>query len=301
MILIAIVLSIAAALLLFSSGWLLAARYDRSVRAALHAELLRYGQREASLEKSLEEVFARAASLETQLNEARMRVDAADQKLAEVKALADASSERLADAHARVASLSAELGEAKMRARAFETQLNEARILVTTLERRASSEHVTPEVNALRAMLSPMLEREAIAQRLSRLKTTHGSRDLPMLLDAIADAGGFSSVVLSDDVGLPLAASANASAIPESVDRLVGMASLVLMLADRALHDGEPKPIGVVTHDESNRMVIHRIFGVDKSRFLLTAAARGKALTPSVLDPIVGKLEAVLARRTFAA
>ena len=81
----------------------------------------------------------------------------------------------------------------------------------------------------------------------------------------------------------------------------VGAASLVLMLADRAESSSEPKPLGVVMHDESNRMVVFRIFSVDGARFVLTAAARGRPLLPNTLDPIVGKLEIVLARRTFAA
>jgi hypothetical protein len=75
------------------------------------------------------------------------------------------------------------------------------------------------------------------------------------------------------------------------------MASLVLTLVERSERSGEPKPIGVVVHDESNQMILHRVFIVGGVQFLLTAASRGQDVAPSALDPALGKLERALSRQ----
>lgn len=171
--------------------------------------------------------------------------------------------------------------------------------LVVSKQRNATLEAELAAAREFQSVLSPVLVRERLTSDLAAVKANGGLRDLPQLIDAIADAGAFSAVTLSDDAGLPVAASANAGLSADGVDRLVGTASLVLMLADRANLNGEPKPLGLVLHDESNRSVAYRIFGVSGSRFVLTAATRGRALSPDVLDPLVGKLETVLAHREF--
>lgn len=171
--------------------------------------------------------------------------------------------------------------------------------LAASHQRNATLEAELAAAREFQSVLSPVLDREKLTSALSNVRANGGLRDLPQLIDAITEAGAFSAVTLSDDAGLPVAASANVGLAPDGVDRLVGTASLVLMLADRANLNGEPKPLGLVLHDESNRTVACRIFGVDGSRFVLTAATRGRLLSPDVLDPLVGKLETVLAHRAF--
>lgn len=144
----------------------------------------------------------------------------------------------------------------------------------------------------LQQALTPMLQRDTFGRELAQVEGGTTLGELPRLLDTIAQKGGFSSVVLSDDVGLPLAASASAT----SVDWLAGVGSFLLTLVERSERSNEPKPIGVLVHDESNQLTLHRIFRVGGTQFLLSAVARGQDLRPDALDPALGKLERALAR-----
>ena len=85
---------------------------------------------------------------------------------------------------------------------------------------RATVEHV----------LTPLARRERLIVALADVETGTGHQgDLARLLDRIAEKGQFRTVVLSDDAGLPLAASSNAW----DVERLAAIGSLLLMSADR--------------------------------------------------------------------
>lgn len=140
--------------------------------------------------------------------------------------------------------------------------------------------------------LSPIVERDRIGRALAQLDGGASLGELPRILDAIAEKGGFSTIVLSDDVGLPLATSASAS----SVEWLAGVASVVLTLAERAERAGEPKPIAVMLRDDANQLVLHRVFSSGGDQFLLTAVTRAADLSPNALDPALAKLERALAR-----
>jgi CTP:molybdopterin cytidylyltransferase MocA len=173
------------------------------------------------------------------------------------------------------------------------------RALEAQTAQRAERDERTNELESnkqLHAMLASVLEREKLTLSLSHLADDPAHRDLSQLLDAIAEAGHFSTVMLSDNAGLPVATSTNIAASSDSIERLVGASSLMLIVADRADTNGEPRPLGFVVHDESNRMACYRIFEVDGARFLLTVTTRARQLVPSSLDPIVGTLEATLAR-----
>lgn len=147
--------------------------------------------------------------------------------------------------------------------------------------------------DALREMIAPMLERDRLGKELSSLEGGTSLAELPRMLDSIATKSGFSTVLLSDDVGLPLATNASA----RDVDVLAGIASFLLKFADRAERDGTSRPQAIVVFDESNQHVLHRIFAVDSSRFTLSAVSRGVHVAPSALDAALGKLERVLAKR----
>jgi hypothetical protein len=274
MIAVAIALGIVAAGSLFASGWLLAARRGRKLRTELSGDL--------------ESVRASAAVLEAEAGKSRTRVTALEHELEHQRG--------------RTEILERELSMARSHARTLEAELEKARQQAAVASKNAAPPApLAASMDSIRTLLSPMLDRERLVQDLSNLKEIAGPRDLPRLLDAVADAGAFSVVHLCDEAGLPVAVSTNAASSVGVVDHLVTNTSMVLMLADRAKRYGEPRPMGVVVQDESNRMMALRIFDVEGTRFLLTAAARGRSLLPSSLDPVIGKLETMLARRTVAA
>ncbi len=293
-----------AAAFLFGSGYLVGARRGFAARRALLAAREHDKSAVATLEGRLEALAcaaAEASAARVQVEDAA-RVAARTQEGAAVDALRvelDALSRLMRKREADDATLRTELrselaslaktGSDPVR---FERELR--RIVAPMIERQNDS-HGLREL--VQKTLSPMLERERLGRELAQLEGGSTLGELPRLLDGIAQKGGFSSVVLSDDVGLPLAASSGA----QSVDWLAGMASLVLTLVERSERSGEPRPIGVVVHDESNQMLLHRIFRVGADQFLLTAVTRGKDVAPSALDPALAKLERVLARPTLHA
>ncbi len=149
----------------------------------------------------------------------------------------------------------------------------------------------------VRDTLGPLMDRERRAQVLGRLLVSPRGRErLPQLLEAIAHRGGFSAVLLSDEVGLPLAASAAA----RDADVIAGVSSLVLSLADRIARTGAPAPTSVLVRDGGGQLTLHRIFAVGGERFLVTAVSTGAELSTTALDPALAALESALVRRDAA-
>lgn len=145
--------------------------------------------------------------------------------------------------------------------------------------------------------LEPLRERETLGHDLSTIHVGSGNlADLPALLDAIATKAGFSSVVLSDESGLPLAASAGSM----DVDGISGTAAFFVTLAERAERASLPRPLSCVVLDETNRITVHRLFSVGDTRFNLSAVSRGRAMAPGVLDPALLPLERVLGRKELS-
>ncbi len=146
-------------------------------------------------------------------------------------------------------------------------------------------------------VLAPMLDRERSLRELSSIHVGDGGLgELPRLLDAIAEKAGFASVVLSDESGLPLAASAAAG----DVDGLAGIAAFFLTLGERAERAALPRPLSCLVHDETNRMTLHRMFVVGAARYTVTAVSRGMALAPGALDPALSPLERALTKRELS-
>ncbi|HJL20366.1 MAG TPA: hypothetical protein RMH99_32160 [Sandaracinaceae bacterium LLY-WYZ-13_1] len=146
---------------------------------------------------------------------------------------------------------------------------------------------------AVRGVLGPFVERERMAQALLRLRPGGGLGDLPAVLDGIARAGGFVSVLLSDESGLPVATSRGVV----DLEAASGVFSLLLTMADRLERGGAPVPRSLVVQDEDNQCTVHRIFRVGDERYLLSAVTRRGAPTPDALDPALASLEATLGRR----
>ncbi len=145
---------------------------------------------------------------------------------------------------------------------------------------------------AIQQLLAPLVERDQLGYDLAHLELGTGRRgELPRLLDDIADKGGFATVLLSDQDGLPLAASSGAA----DVDRLAGYSSMVMVVADRLSRNAGPAPLAITVHDESNQQLLSRLFAVAGQSLVLTAVAAGTNLSPTALDPALAKLEAILA------
>jgi predicted regulator of Ras-like GTPase activity (Roadblock/LC7/MglB family) len=144
---------------------------------------------------------------------------------------------------------------------------------------------------------------ERIGQAVSRLRAERSGRathaDLPRLLDTIAEQGAFTAVLLTDETGLPIASSTQA----RHAEQLAGIASLILTLAERIVANQQPAPLAVLLRDESNQLVLHRVFRLPftEERFILTAVAKGTTATPDLLDPALGALEELLAPSEQAA
>ncbi len=142
-------------------------------------------------------------------------------------------------------------------------------------------------------VLTPILRRERLGFELSDEGSEDGNRgDLTHLLDQIAQKGSFRAVVLTDDEGLPLASSSSAW----DLDRLSGISSFLLVLADRFGRDGAPAPLSFMLHDEENNVTLSRLFRLRDKRLLLTAVSTSTELTSTALDPALARLGKVLSK-----
>lgn len=281
--------SLAAALataLVFTSGYLFGARRGRAAR-----RLLARGREEAEVRVAV--VGARAAELESRV--AELEADHAGELRTELVALKSTLRARQEVDDAVRAELKTQI-ESLVKQAPDPSRLERdlRRIVTPLLDREKESKGLE---DMIRQALRPIVERDRLERELAHLEGGASLGELPRLLDAIAETAGLSSVVLSDDVGLPLAASSSAT----GVEWLAGMSSLLLTLVERAERSGEPVPIGVVVQDASNQTILHRIFRVGEDRFLLTAVSRGLAVAPGALDPALVKLERVLTRPAIRA
>jgi hypothetical protein len=191
--------------------------------------------------------------------------------------------------------LEATAGLVRAQAESFQTQLQQElrRVLQPLLEREAQGQSVREVVVDA---LGPFLERERLGHELARLDTGEKRGDLPRLLEAIAAKGGFSTMLLSDEVGLPLATTRDAA----EVEGLAAAAAMFLTLSDRVAANGLPPPFGAVLRDQANRLILYRSFRVGEERYVLTAVTGGTFLSPESLDPTLGKIEALLSSQSWA-
>ena len=204
----------------------------------------------------------------------------------------------------------------------MQSQMHELQHQITQLMQLGAGERTTDEVERVRQeihralapmlerdreqkglrelvldVLGPMMESERRAQGLKNLiAPARGREQLPILLDSIARRGGFAAVLLSDEVGLPLAASSSA----RNADVLAGVSSLILSLADRVTKTGGPTPTAVLVRDTANQLILHRIFTAAGERFLLTGVSKGTEVSTNALDPALAALEDVLSKSQAA-
>lgn len=293
---VAFLLAIAGAAGTAGGGYLLGARARRAGGNQTTLALASAHQQLDSAQQELAAAKTHAAQLSAALEEQRRASGSAQQVADEVRALIDplmgaqqASAARL-QAQMREISQRVERGEdSGERLDALRAELHKA--LVPLLQQDRDTQSVRKLVVDV---LGPLMEKERRAQGLTNLNARHGSRhQLPGLLDMLARRGGFSAVILSDAMGLPLAASSGA----RDADVLAGVSSLVLTLADRVVGAGGPPPLAMLVRDTANQRVLHRIFAVDGERYLLTAVAKGTELASDALDPALGALESSLSAK----
>lgn len=280
-----------------TTGFLIAARSAASTGTAAATELAACEQRAIAAEARVVDYGERVQGLSLELaaereTQARLR-------------------EELREAQTAYASVQDATATTQLEAKRTERQLQQAlseqsalKAQVASLRERVAKDAESGKAREGRAveqvqkLLAPLIERERLSEELARLEMGRGTRgELPRLMDAIAKIGNFSTVVLSDEVGLPLATNQGS---PDS-DVIAGVWSLLLSIADRVAVSGKPVPTAVLVHDAENHMTVHRLFSSAGGRYLLTATGRTGALAPGALDPALDKLQRILAGSALAA
>lgn len=296
MIAMCIVLALIALVAAGLCGWSIAARGRWAERRAAAADRAAVEQRVADAEE-------RAASVGLVDREHAEQVAELRDLLATSRAELRGAQAALASAehHAERAAIEARKATDETLARALAMQAAQRTEITSLRERLAVGESGRERehraVAEVQRVLAPLMERERLAAQLARLEIGRGTRsELPRAVDAIAAIGGFSTVVLSDEAGLPLAVSAGST----DGEQLAGLWSMLLAVADRISTAGAPVPVAVVVHDASNQTILHRLFTSGGTRFLLSAVSRGRSLEPEALDPALGKLEQMLNRSALA-
>ncbi len=290
----AIVLTVSAIVALLLAGYLYGARAGRGARAALATERNDLQARRVELEARVVELDARVNS---QPDVERMlapllRKASSDGQAPSIESLRN----ELHQLNGRNDSFRDEMramlaAVAKQGTSPEQLQATLQKVVSTQFAQRGDGAAEMRKV--MNEVLAPVLERERVGRAMSSIHAGAGGlRELPTILDAIATKGGFSATVLSDESGLPLAASAGAA----DVEELAGTAAYFLTLADRAERTSTALPLSCLVLDDANRMTLHRIFRVGDARFTVSAVARGQGLPPTALDGALAPLERVLAR-----
>ena len=183
------------------------------------------------------------------------------------------------------------------RAAAVESQALRNAAAIAQREADRLSTQQNGALREVERVLAPYIEREKLLLDLAKLESGPRSRsDLPSILDAIATKASFGSIVLSDESGLPVAASGG-TRDPEGT---AATSSLLFTLADRLAAHGHSQPIAVLVHDEANETILHRLFRAGAARYLLTATGRGRGVVPETLDPTLDTIERALLHEAWA-
>lgn len=144
---------------------------------------------------------------------------------------------------------------------------------------------------AIQQVLAPLLQRERLSIDLAQFHTdVEQRRNLAVLLDKIAAIGNFSSVILSNEEGLPLAANEGA----RDLDSMAATATRLLLVADQVAGDQGTAPIAVLVRNAANSVTLCRIFQVQGQRISLTAVCADSRLNSLALDPALVRIETML-------
>lgn len=297
------VLTVGAACAFGGGGFLFGARLGREARRGLLAQSEEREERIRLLEADAasREAAAPSADVKAQLEGLVTTLGSRETEHAaairdELRALATAMSsqershEKLkADLHDQLASMAKLSADPETLKRDFQ------KLVSPLLQQRETEARKIGDM--MKEVLAPVLEKGRLSRELMSVKGGAGLHELPRVLDAIAEKGSFSTVVLADDVGLALAANSAG----RNVEALAGVSAMLFTLADRSASVGESRPSAVIVQDEHAQSAIYRMFQVGTSRFVLMAIGRGVVIEPGALDPALPKLQSALERPELVA
>lgn len=148
----------------------------------------------------------------------------------------------------------------------------------------------------IQEVLAPLVERERLSLDLAHFNTNVGQRrDLAPLLDKIAAVGNFTTVMLTNEEGLPLAAN-RAS---RDLDRLAAASTRLALAADQIGGENGHAPLSIMVRDASDATTLCRMFHMnDGVRLSLTAVSNDPRLTSVALDPALAKIETALSTQS---
>lgn len=116
------------------------------------------------------------------------------------------------------------------------------------------------------------------------------------LMEEIAKASGFKTVLLGDEKGLPIAASHN------HIDRarLVAIAAYTILFGERIRDNDAYLPAVLLFQDVHQHQVLSRIFMVGERRVILTAMVEDATLSLDALDVAIPKITQMLQVETIS-
>lgn len=288
-----ILLALAGAAATAGGGYLLGARAGREARRGLESDLGQAQHHASALAGELTQARSQVAALESSLAHERSASNTAEEVASQVRTLI---SPMVGAQEAASANLQAQMRELAQRVATGDDSVERLDALRSELQQTlAPLLKQDQEKQGIQKMmldvLGPLMEKERRARGLTLVSPSNRSRhQLPKLLDTLAHRGGFAAVLLSDEMGLPLAASAGA----RDADVLAGVSSLVFSLADRVATSGRAAPLAVLLRDAANQRILHRIFSVEDDRYLVTAVSKGGEISTDALDPALAALEDIL-------
>jgi len=288
-----ILLALFGALATGGGGYLIGARASRRVREALEEDLEASRERGEGLTRELSSWQAKTASLQASLAHERKASSTAEQVASELRSLISpmvgAQETATRNLEAQMRQLAERVTDGDDSAERLESLRSELQqTLAPLLEQDRNNQGIH---KMMMDVLGPLMEKERRVQGLTFVSPNRrGRSQLPRLLDTLNRRGGFAAVLLSDEMGLPLAASTGA----RDADVIAGVSSLVLTLADRVASSGGSAPMAVLVRDASNQRILHRIFSVNDDRFLVTAVSKGAEISTDALDPALAALEDIL-------
>ncbi len=109
-------------------------------------------------------------------------------------------------------------------------------------------------------------------------------------MNEIAEAAHFKTVLLSDENGLPIASSRQAT----DLGRLAAISGYVVMFGEHIRREEDYRPVSLLFNDVSQHQVLSRIFTAGEQRLVLTAVIVNSTLALGALDPAIKKVLAVL-------
>jgi hypothetical protein len=291
-----VILATGACAAVWAGGYLLGARRGLQARGALRDQL-------AEAERHAAAATAQAAAMDRAGESAEALAAELDRRLAPLQAREDQMRRIAGQLEAAVARVgdrpqaSDDLHRilAPVLAQADDT----ARLRDEIRRMNQPANHQADEARLRRIVaeaIRPITEHDRLGAALATVESGTDRADLNALLNAVARKAGFIAVLLSDASGLLLANSASA----QDAELRAGVSSLLVTLADQFAKSGMPEPRAVLIHDAANQVAISRLFAVDDDRYLLTAVTAGQHVTPTALDPVLEKIEALMSDWTIS-